>query len=84
MLTVGDAVTLSELPPEIAEAERGTTRIDLPPGDFDLTSFLESIEERALRRALARCDGVKAQASASLGLERNAFRYKLKKYGIEG
>ena len=55
----------------------------MPRGDFDLTGWLEGLEERALRRALTRHDGVKARAAASLGLERNAFRYKLKKYGIE-
>ena len=37
---------------------------------------------QALSRALSKNDGVKARAAASLGLERNAFRYKLKKYGL--
>ncbi|MEZ4235433.1 MAG: sigma 54-interacting transcriptional regulator [Myxococcota bacterium] len=83
VLCVGDAIELDDLPPEmLPEAQEDA--VALPDGDFDLTGFLEGIEERALRRALARADGVKAHAAASLGIERNAFRYKLNKYGIEG
>ena len=83
VLCVGDHVEPTDLPWEMqGEVEVGE-QISLPEGDFDLTGFLETIEERALRRALSRHQGVKAHAGASLGLERNAFRYKLKKYGIE-
>ena len=82
VLCAGDAVVPADLPREIALASAPLTTIVLPEGDFDLTGFLGGLEERALRRALARNGGVKAQAAASLGLERNAFRYKLKKYGI--
>ena len=83
VLCVGDTIELADLPREMLPTEIDEV-INLPDGDFDLTGFLAGIEERALRRALARADGVKAHAAASLGLERNAFRYKLNKYGIEG
>jgi DNA-binding NtrC family response regulator len=83
VMTEGPVIGVLELPPEIGQIEPHKDRFGLPEGDFDLTGWLESLEERALRRALAVHDGVKARAAASLGLERNAFRYKLKKYGIE-
>jgi DNA-binding NtrC family response regulator len=79
----GSHISLADLPPEVVATRQEPDRIHLPDGDFDLTGWLESLEERALRRALDVHDGVKARAAASLGLERNAFRYKLKKYGIE-
>jgi two-component system response regulator HydG len=82
VLVGGDTVTVADLPRDLGEP--GTAdAARIPVGDFDLTAWLESVEEGALRRALASHDGVKARAAASLGLERNAFRYKLKKYGIE-
>jgi DNA-binding NtrC family response regulator len=83
VLSVGDVVEVADLPPELLDVARTPDRVEMPEGDFDLTGWLEGIEERALRRALTRHDGVKAQAATSLGLERTAFRYKLKKYGIE-
>jgi DNA-binding NtrC family response regulator len=83
VLSDGEVVGMSDLPDDIAPAGRTPDRVALPEGDFDLTGWLEALEERALRRALERQDGVKARAAASLGLERNAFRYKLKKYGID-
>ncbi|MCB9778916.1 MAG: sigma-54-dependent Fis family transcriptional regulator [Alphaproteobacteria bacterium] len=81
VLCVGDAIELSDLPSEMQPIEDQDV-VALPDGDFDLTGFLEGIEERALRRAMHRAGGVKAHAAAALGLERNAFRYKLNKYGI--
>lgn len=83
VLVEGPSVDRVDLPPEIAESVGKEPRVRLPTGDFDLTGFLEALEEQALSRALATNDGVKARAAASLGLERNAFRYKLKKYGID-
>ncbi|NOY28027.1 MAG: sigma-54-dependent Fis family transcriptional regulator [Oligoflexia bacterium] len=84
VLCVGDVVELADLPEELADAGRHTDSVAIPSGDFDLTGWLEGLEERALRRALARHDGVKARAAASLGIERTALRYKVKKYRIEG
>jgi len=83
VLTAGPTVELGDLPPEIGASKTREGSAALPRGDFDLTAWLEGLEERALRRALSAHDGVKARAAASLGLERNAFRYKLKKYGID-
>jgi len=83
VLSTGPTVAIADLPPEVgATVAPAEMSAGLPSGDFDLTAWLEGLEEQALRRALVDHDGVKARAAASLGLERNAFRYKLKKYGI--
>jgi DNA-binding NtrC family response regulator len=76
-------VAVEDLPSEVQEVPELPGAPDIPPGDFDLTAYLEQVEEAVLRRTLLRHDGVKARAAASLGMERNSFRYKLKKYGIE-
>lgn len=82
VLSTGEVIGVDDLPEEMRPDEAPTDTLSLPDGDFDLTGFLEGLEERALRRALERAGGVKAHAAAALGLERNAFRYKLAKYGI--
>lgn len=82
VLSSSDRVTLGDLPIDASAPKSIGDLPAVPDGDFDLTGWLEGVEERVLRRALERADGVKAQAATSLGLERNAFRYKLNKYGI--
>jgi DNA-binding NtrC family response regulator len=51
---------------------------------LDLNRVVEGMEERLLRQALERADGVKAEAARLLGLKPSALYYKLEKYGIEG
>ena len=83
VMSTSETIGLDDLPREISGAAEATEMARLPEGEFDLTGWLESLEETALRRALDQHDGVKARAASALGLERNAFRYKLKKYEIE-
>ncbi|MCB9777884.1 MAG: sigma-54-dependent Fis family transcriptional regulator [Alphaproteobacteria bacterium] len=83
VLCPSDVIELEDLPAEMSRGDDDGDAVRLPTGDFDLQLFLEGIESRALRRALDRAGGVKAHAAASLGLERNTFRYKLAKYGID-
>ncbi len=82
VLVPGDRVTSRDLPLEGQPQGAVSDLPGVPEGDFDLVAWMEAVEEKILRRALDRYDGVKARAAASLGLERNAFRYKLRKYGI--
>ncbi len=49
----------------------------LPPG-----MTLEQWEEEMIREALRRANGNKSQAARSLGLSRNALRYRLSKMGV--
>jgi DNA-binding NtrC family response regulator len=43
---------------------------------------LEQWEDEIIREALRRANGNKSQAARSLGLSRNALRYRLSKIGI--
>jgi len=50
----------------------------LPPG-----MTLDQFEQELIREALKRADGNKSQAARSLGLTRNALRYRLAQMGLE-
>jgi two-component system, NtrC family, response regulator HydG len=50
---------------------------------MDLNRMVEGMEERLIRDALRRSEGVKAEAARLLGLKASALYYKLEKYGIE-
>jgi two-component system, NtrC family, response regulator AtoC len=54
-------------------------------GDFSLPPgmSLDEYEQEIIREALKRADGNKSQAARSLGLTRNALRYRLAQMGLE-
>ncbi|MDB4966485.1 MAG: two component, sigma54 specific, transcriptional regulator, Fis family [Myxococcales bacterium] len=81
VLAAGDVIRIGDLPAEVGH--RQAPSIALPDGDVDLTAYLEAIEREIIVRALERAGGIKQRAAESLKLERNALRYKLKKYGLE-
>ncbi len=54
------------------------TELTLPPG-----MTLDEYEQELIREALKRADGNKSQAARSLGLTRNALRYRLAQMGLE-
>jgi DNA-binding NtrC family response regulator len=54
------------------------TELTLPPG-----MTLDQYEQELIREALKRADGNKSQAARSLGLTRNALRYRLAQMGLE-
>jgi two-component system response regulator HydG len=56
---------------------------ELPEDGVDLNRAVEGMEERLLRQALQRAQGVKAEAARLLGLKPSALYYKLEKYGID-
>jgi transcriptional regulator with PAS, ATPase and Fis domain len=78
----GAIIRLEDVPLRIALARTEPASL-LPTGDLDLPAFLENLERELLRRALERAPGNKAQAARSLGLSREALRYKLQKYGLD-
>ena len=70
-------------PDRVRADEFRAANTELPEGDVDLVAWLERHEEALLRRALGRAAGNKASAARSLGISREALRYKLAKYGLE-
>ncbi|WP_111498176.1 MULTISPECIES: sigma-54-dependent transcriptional regulator [Marinobacter] len=67
----------------IADEERDIT-VELPQdGELDLESYLESIERKAIEKALEATRWNKTAAAKKLGISFRALRYKLKKLGME-
>lgn len=61
----------------------GTTTSAPRLGDgFSLASHLESVEQSILKLALDQAGGDRREAGRLLNVERNALRYKLRKYGF--
>jgi len=67
------------LDPRLADA-----LLDEIPSDFDLRSYLESLEQRLIVRAMRIADGTVAQAARLLGLRRTTLVEKLRKYSLAG
>ena len=63
---------------ELASASPGEISASEEETSFDLAE----IEERAIRRALAKADNNQTEAARYLGIGHDALRYRLKKYGI--
>jgi DNA-binding NtrC family response regulator len=78
MLSTGPVLDASDIHLD-AQPVRGVTETTavLPPG-----VSLEQWEEEIIREALRRANGNKSQAARSLGLTRNALRYRLSKMGV--
>jgi sigma-54 specific flagellar transcriptional regulator A len=58
--------------------------VDLPASGMDLRSYLESLEQRLILKALQVSGGTVAHAATLLGLRRTTLAEKLRKYGIGG
>lgn len=79
-LEVADLPALGSTSPLIVSPTEGPPVI--PEGGVDLTGVVEGMEEKLIREALDRADGVKAEAARLLGLKPSALYYKMEKYGI--
>lgn len=77
-LTEGDAVTLSDLPPNIRE--EALTRVT--EKGVDLVRTINEIEKSMISDALALSDGVKARAAALLNLNRTTLVEKMRRLGM--
>jgi DNA-binding NtrC family response regulator len=78
MLSTGTLLDASDIHLD-TQPPRGVAETEpiLPPG-----VTLERWEEEIIREALRRANGNKSQAARSLGLTRNALRYRLSKIGV--
>ena len=54
------------------------------PEDFQISTFLEEVEQAVIANMLAATDGAQAEAARRLGLSRSVLSYKLAKYGFRG
>ncbi len=85
VLADGPELDADDLPPFGMRGDTLATGPDpmLDSEGTDLNRVVEGMEERLLRQALSRAQGVKAEAARLLGLKPSALYYKLEKYGIE-
>ena len=85
VLADGEMLEPDDIPLPVGAAENFVSfpKAELPDMGMDLNDAVENMEERMLRKALEKADGVKAEAARLLGLKSSAFYYKLEKYGIE-
>ncbi len=72
------------LPPSLRGAELRTATADIPTSGIDLQAHLDTLERRALEKALERTGGNKTEAAKLLALTFRSLRYRLAKYGIGG
>ena len=80
--TAGRAqIDVSDLPPEVAEAQKTPLPLDLtlPDDGIDLEAFVDSIERELIERSLERTGGNKGQAARLLNLKRTTLVEKLKR-----
>ncbi|MCB9479107.1 MAG: sigma-54-dependent Fis family transcriptional regulator [Deltaproteobacteria bacterium] len=81
ILADGKPIDTGDLPPAMALARR--SYVELPDADVDFDKAVEDFEKRLILHAYEKSGGVKAQAAKMLGIDRNRFRYKLEKLGID-
>jgi len=80
VLTDGSEIGPDDLP--VLASPEATRYLSVPDGDPPLNQTLQALERQLILRALARAEGVKAEAARRLGIKESALYYKLEKYGI--
>jgi two-component system response regulator AtoC len=78
VLTNGDEVTAKELPPAV----RSIGEKKIYESDNTLSSWIEKLEEEALRQALLENEGNISKTAKKLGIGRATIYRKAKKYGL--
>ncbi len=59
-----------------------TPQVHFPVEDFDLKTYISSIEVKIIEEALNKSDGIIAHAAKSLGLRRTTLAEKMRKYNL--
>lgn len=89
MMATGDRIDVMDLPDymhsgERTAAEQGVAHPPLEPADGAALSSLEAQERLLVVEAMSQAKGNQSEAARILRIGRDALRYKLKKFGIEG
>ncbi len=82
--TDGERISASDLPRNLLElSAEDVSRLDQPSaGPISLPREVERFESQLLQRALARADGVKAEAARFLGIDKNQMMYLCRKHHL--
>ncbi len=82
VLNPAGPIDLADLPPDLKGNQEELDIERFIPLDAPLRETLEEIEEKLIRRALARCENVQSHAARMLGIKKNLIQHKMKKYHI--
>lgn len=84
-LTDGSIINLEDVPPGIVRGKRSRAgvRIDLTETGADLNAIIFEVESNLIMQALKLSGGVKAKASALLGINRTTLVEKIRRLKIE-
>jgi DNA-binding NtrC family response regulator len=83
ILETSDCIELSDLPPELAKADKTDTGGSLldafPAGGLSL----EDVEMQLIQKALDAADGNQTKAAELLGISRDTLRYRVQKFELK-
>jgi DNA-binding NtrC family response regulator len=87
LLSEGDGLEVSDLPPEIRERPLERARAGAPaPKAYSLPEsgvVFDDLERELVRQALERTRGNRSRAARLLGMNRDQIRYRIEKFGFE-
>jgi len=83
LISTGDKVTLSALPPEMIENMRATQTKEKTAGLYDLKALQEVQEREMILKTLQEVRYNKSKAARILNIDRKTLYLKMDKYGIE-
>jgi DNA-binding NtrC family response regulator len=83
MMTVSDMIDVQDLPPYLSQ-KHGQQFVAVAAQDETTQGALEENEKLLVARALEEAHGNQSRAARQLRIGRDALRYKIKKYGLEG
>ena len=66
-----------------ADGEEKNIDLNIPDQGIDLAAELESIEKRAIEKALQKTKGIKTKAAEMLGVTSDSLKYRIEKLGVE-
>jgi DNA-binding NtrC family response regulator len=83
VMTDGDQIALTDLPPEIIQAGQDSkARFHLPVGGINLDQEMGAFEKRWVQQALQKSKENKSEAARLLGLDRNRLNYLCRKHRL--
>jgi DNA-binding NtrC family response regulator len=83
MMTMSDMIDVPDLPPYLSQ-KRGLQVAAVAANDATTQGALEENEKLLVARALEEAHGNQSKAARQLRIGRDALRYKIRKYGLEG
>ena len=81
-LTEGDAITMRDLPANVAKHYLEAAPTSVTPSGIDMVAAINEIEKRMIGEALQLAGGVKARAAVMLSINRTTLVEKMRRLGM--